>query len=174
MKKQILFFIFLLFISNASAITLSISPPQINFDNYHLCQNISIYSNGNYNLSGKLLWAKEDYTKRTLLAHKYTSEEENIKINFSKKINLEKNKTIQICMRPKVGIHHGILLYRIQNKPIQVGIWINSNFEKKKFLILTGNSVKKNEIKNPIVFITAILLILFLILIIFLKKNKTS
>jgi len=172
MKKRMLFFIFLLFISNVSAVTLSMSPPQINFDNNHLCQNILISSNGNYNVSGKVLWAKEGYTQRTLSIHKYTSEKEGIKINFPKEINLKKNKTIQICMKAKPGIHHGILLYKIQGKSIQIGVWINSSFERKNFLFLTGNSVKKNEIKNPFIGVTLVLLILFSILIFFLKKRN--
>lgn len=174
MKKRILFFIFLLFISNASAVTLSMSPPQINFNHNHLCQNVVISSNGNYNISGKILWAKQDYTKRILSMHKYTSEKEGIKINFPKKINLKKTKTIQICMQSKSGIHHGILLYRIQDKPIEVGIWINSTFKRKDFLFLTGNTVKKEKIKSSFAIVTTLLLVLFLILVIFLRKKRTS
>ena len=173
MKKYICFLFFVFLISLASAATLSMSPTQINFNKNSLCQKVTIKTDGEYNLTGKILFAEEGYSQRKLSVHKLLPEKLGINISYPQELSIDENKTFQVCMQPKKGNYHGVLLYRIEGKPVEVGIWINSSFEKKNFLSLTGNSIEGKSSENSFYFVTIFLTLILGLLIIYLRnKNR--
>ena len=176
MISKNIFLIFLIFsIGFVSSATLSISPPQIDFignTNQQICRNISIKTNGTNKLLGETRWAKEDYFERKLSKHNLSSEDLNLEVYFEKKLMVENKKETEICLKAKKeGNFHGLLLYRIEGKPVQIGIWINSSFEGNSLMKITGNFVKTEEKSNFFLTLPVILLAVFLILIIWYKKR---
>ena len=172
MKKSSLFFIFIFLISLASASRLSMSPPQIDFNENNLCQEVIINTDEGYNLSGRILFAEEDYSQRKLSAHKYPPEEIGINMDYPNNLSLDGIKKISICIEPKKGNYHGVLLYRIEGKPVEVGIWINSSFKKKGILSLTGNVISQKEKSNSVYVLTIVLAVLLLVALLIKRRHN--
>jgi hypothetical protein len=174
-SKNLFFIFFIFFIFTVNAATLTISPPQINFQGNvgeKICKEIEIKVNGTENLTGKIKWAKEGYFEKVLSEHNLESKELKLEVNFPKNLEIKENEKIEICLKgKKTGKYHGVLLYRIKNKPLQIGIWVNVNLEGKDFIKMTGNFVKtENEFNSMLIFPT-ILLVVFIILIFWYKKK---
>jgi len=181
MKKIFLFFIFFIFISNlASAGTLSISPTQINFighTNEIICNKITLKSDSPRNLIGEDRWAKRGEWRRKFLLHNLTSDKLGLKLTYNKIISSAKFIQPEICLKgASPGEYHGLLLYKINNNPTGVGIWMNVSLTKRNSLTkITGNvlkNVRKNSDMKFALFISLGLLILFFFLVLKLKSNS--
>ena len=174
-SKNLFFIFFIFFIYSINAATLSISPPQLNFEGEvgeELCNKIRIKVNGTENVTGKIKWAKEGYSKRILHEHNLDSEELNLKVKFLKKLTIEKSEEIEICLRGKnAGTYHGVLLYRIQGKPLQIGIWTNVSLEGKDFIKMTGNFINAEDKEPNLLLFSTILLVVFFALLFWYKKK---
>jgi hypothetical protein len=173
--KNFFFIFFIFFICSIDAATLTISPPHLNFEGKvgdEICNNIKIKVNGTENMTGKIKWAKEGYFERILHEHNLDSEELNLKINFPEKVKVDGSEEIEICLRgKKSGKYHGVLLYRIQDKPLQIGIWTNVSLEGNDFIKMTGNFVNAEGESNNLLIFPIILLIIFFVLLIWYKKK---
>ncbi len=163
MKIYYLFlFIFLFPLVNAA--TLSMSPQQIDFNGNvgeKICNNINLKTENGAVLIGETGWAKENYFERKLKSHNLSEEDLNLIIDYPREIEIFNNKTIEVCVTgKKSGNYHGIILYRVKNKPVRVGIWMNVTLEGKGFQIITGNflggdgtGVKTGLVISPIIFL---------------------
>ncbi len=187
MKKTLFIFtifFFLSFIPNVVSFT--ISPPKISFignSGEKICQKIFLNSKGERTLLGKTLWARENNLERKLSNHFLNPEDLGIKVNFNKNFTIKNKSTVEICIKGNnSGKYHGVLLYRLQNEPIQVGVWLSvfvRNSGGNEFpLKLTGEIIKNNisHLKFGLFEIIGIfdfVLLLFLIFLLFvLVKRK--
>jgi hypothetical protein len=161
-----------------------VSPPEINYNGKvreTICNDIYIETN-NQELIGNDLWNEKGQQEKLLTEYKLNSERLNIEINYPKIIYVEKNKTIQICINAKEkGKYNGLILYKIKDKPIQIGVWINADIEGNDLIKInnriTGKSIANTEnikFNHYLLFITFILLMLLFIFIKKLKKKQTS
>ncbi len=158
-------------ISFSSAATLSISPPQIDFIGNvgeEICQSIFVEVENIKTLTGKTLWAEENYFERRLINHIHSAEEFGIKVIFPQEIQIENSREIQICINgEKKGNYHGALLYKIKDKPIQVGTWMNVSLSKEISVSkLTGRATGGNQEGYGIFIALGILLLLIFIFLI--------
>ncbi len=175
-KKIYFIFYFIFFISLTSAVTLSMSPPQIDFlgkTGEKLCADVTITTDGFYEVLGEDLWAQEGYFERKLSSHKLPSENLSLEINYPKQ-TIVNNKTLaEVCIKGKnQGNFHGLLLYQVKDKPIKIGIWINVSLEKNDILKITGHSINvtKEFVKsNSLIVIAFVLFVVFLLLVFRLK-----
>lgn len=159
-------FLFFFLVSFVSSVTLSMSPPQIDFigkTNEVICKYVEVKVEGVETLTGKTRWAEKDYFERNLLNHKLESEDLKIEIDFPNEIEVRESKKIEICIEgSKKGNYHGALLYRIEDKPVQVGIWMNVSLEGKDMVRITGNFVKDEEGSGNVGVYFAVILLLIL------------
>lgn len=172
-KKFIFFFYFIFLISFVSATTLTMSPSQLDFTidkNEVVCKTAKIKGSENLTVIGETRWAEKGYSERKLTSHNLSFEDLKLDINIPREINFSNSSNIDICIKGKKGNYHGILLYKIKDKPIQVGIWLNvsigGEFDSQNKI--TGNSIKiekNNENFSNILVIPAILLLVLLILL---------
>jgi hypothetical protein len=179
MKNFFIFlFIFLLPIVNSA--TLSMSPQQIDFQGNtgeKICNQINLKTPDEATLIGETNWAEKGYLERKLKNHNLLEEDLDLIIEYPKIIKIINNKSIEVCITgKKPGNYHGIILYRIEDKPIRVGIWMNVSLEKKGILRTTGKIIddKSNNNSNFFIGITFLLLLIFLALIWKLKKPSSK
>jgi hypothetical protein len=128
------------------------SPAQIDFVGKpfeKVCEKIYIKTEGLENLTGSIRWAKKGYSERNLLKHNLNSEALDLEVEFPERIFLKGQKQIEICILGEEGKYHGILLYKIEGKNLQMGIWLNVNFEKQKYSFIK-NILDSNKILNPL------------------------
>jgi hypothetical protein len=176
MISKNIFFVFLIFfIYSVNAATLTISPPQLDFKGVvgeEICNNIKIKVNGTENLTGKIKWAEEGYFERVLNEHKLDSEELDLEIDFSEEIEINEIEEIKICLRgKKAGKFHGVLLYKIKDKPLQIGIWTNVTLEGNNFIKMTGNFINNKDKFDSLLIFPIILLVILLGLLFWYKKK---
>ena len=150
------------------------SPSQINFDEEKICQNVNLKLEGNATLIGTDFWAEDNYFERKLSMHNLTAEEVGLKVDYPKLVNLYGEEEIEICIQGKKGNHHGVLLYRIEGKPVEVGIWIDANFSKQSFISITGNSVKEEKINPKNIFIITPVIFFIILGILIWKATKVE
>ena len=178
--KKILLILSLFFIFNyVSAAGLSLSPTQLNFHgktNEKLCVPLNIEVNGSADLTGKILWAEKGYSERKLSMHHIESKEIGIEASIPNLISVTGNKEIQVCIKvKKEGTYHGAVLYKFEDKPIQVGVWVNATIEKGiGILRMNGNSVKKKSFNpNNLIILPTILIIFLSLLVLIQRRLKT-
>jgi len=176
-KKFFILFIFIFLISNSFAATLTMGPQQLDFTNNVNCQTALLKTNEAETLTGKVLFSEDGFNERKLSQHKLTPDERGIEIVFPKEVVINTEKEIEICANGGVGNYHGIILYKIKNKPIQVGIWINATFTKsanEKILIdkKVAKKIKKITSKNLLLTMPIFLIIILFGLIIILKNKR--
>lgn len=176
MKIYYLFlFVFLFPVVNSA--TLSMSPQQIDFSGVvgeKICNEIGFKVENYSILIGETSWAEENYFERKLKNHNLSEKELNLIIDYPREFEITKNKTIEICITGKEsGNYHGIILYRIKNKPVRVGIWMNVTLEGKNFQKITGNYLRNENsgIKNSLL-ITPILFLIILGGLLFFNQRR--
>lgn len=180
LKAFIVIFVAVLLIQFTHASTLGMSPPQVNFEglsNQSICENFSVKYLGNNSLVGKLLWEKQGKFNRNLLEHNLSSKDLGINSSFERIISNNNASTHEICLSfPYSGEFHGVLIYKIENKPVQVGIWIGASIKGSKSspLFVLGNFVKQSRI-NSFEFLNIVFFVLltmvFVLLLWFNKKR---
>jgi len=177
MNKIICLFFSIILLSFLSASTLGISPAEIKISekqNQIVCENFTIFAEGNSQFSGELKWSKED--SKNLNEYTLSSEELNINASFPKEIRAGK---YQICISAKNKKNYfGALIYKMKNSSYAIGTWVKLNISRdnsvQEIFSITGNAIKEFNYQK-IFFFTPIL---FLIILIFLlyksKKNRTE
>lgn len=177
--KLFLFYFFVFLIGFSSAASLSMSPPQLDFvgdGKKVVCGNVLLKVNDSEELIGEIRWARDGYFDRKLLAHNLSSEERGIEFSFPKEVFVEGKRNVNVCVEGKDGDYHGVLLYRVKDKPVQVGIWINASLNGGG-IGLTGNFINAENNVGGYMFGIFVFLVLVLIGLgfwYFSKKNKSS
>lgn len=178
MKKFIFLFFVLFFVSNVSAVNLRMGPPQINLvgnTNDFVCSTFTIKVDEVSNLSGSIYWANEGFSDRNLNLHKLNSADLDLITNFDKNILVNGSKSLNFCMKArKAGDYHGALMYKIKNKPVRVGIWVNATIEGNSIIKITGNSVKDFNLntKKVLIYLPIVLVLTLLALLKISKKRS--
>ncbi|MCA9487494.1 MAG: hypothetical protein KC516_00875 [Nanoarchaeota archaeon] len=166
-----IFLILFLFLSFASSANLSISPDELKFNGKigeTLCQEMVIRVT-NETLLGEDLWAEEGYFERNLKAHTLNSSEFETKLIYPKETYVESEKKIEICLiGEKPGNFHGVLFYKIKEKPLRVGIWISASLSEEKSFTIGESISEKRNVKGlnyllpmTIVLVGALIILLF-------------
>jgi len=174
MKK--LLFLFVLLFPLVSAATLSMSPQQINFIgnvNERICEEVTLKTEGEAVLLGEDLWAEEGFSERKLKQHTLGSEELKLNLEYFDNIKINNEEKIEVCLTgKKKGNYHGILLYRVEGKPVRVGIWMNVSLGGSDSKI-TANVV--GEEKNfSFLFVMPIILLVVLGILLWMLKRKVK
>lgn len=182
--KKILFFYFILFIlvSTSSAATLTLSPPQLDFygnTQELICKEFKIKVDGMQTLTNKVLWAKEGFIERKLNEHNLKGDNLGIELSVQSPIIVDEESIQKICIKSNSpGNFHGILLYKIYNKPIQVGLWLNLSIKetKKSFLGMTGAITMTGETTSDLnskkIFWFTPIILAIILFILFSKLDK--
>jgi len=174
MKKLFIIFI-CFFIPLISSATLSMSPQQIDFvgnTNEKICDEVSLKTDGMATLIGEDLWAEEGYSERKLKQHTLESEELKLNLEYPKEIKIDDEGTIEVCLIGKSkGDYHGVLLYRIKDKPVRVGIWMNVSLEGTTQKI-TANIIGNEKTNSGFLFIIPIILLVVLGVLLLILKRK--
>jgi len=175
MKKFLFLLVFLFPLVNAA--TLSMSPQQIDFVgnvNEEICEEVTLRTDGEAILIGENLWAEEGYSERKLKQHNLEGGELKLEINYPESIEINSEKVIEVCLvGKKKGDYHGVLLYRVEGKPVRVGIWMNASLESS-ISKLTGNIIGEgNEERSfGFLFIISIILLMVLGCLLWILKRK--
>ena len=95
--------------------------------------------------------------------------------NFLTEVEVRESKKIEICIEGKnFGNYHGVLLYKIKNKPVQVGIWMNVSLEGNERIKITGNFVKEGGKNGRILFVLPVVFLFIFFFLLILYKRKIS
>lgn len=171
--KRIILFLFVILFPLGNAATLSMSPQQINFIgdvNEKICEEVNLKTDGEAVLIGDDRWAEEGYFERKLKQHNLDSSELKLDLEYPETISINNDDVIEVCLTGKSkGNYHGVLLYRIEGKPVQVGIWMNASLEGSISKI-TGGVVSDKNIS--FVFIAPIILLVVLGVLLWVLKRK--
>ncbi len=174
MKKSVLFLLVFLFPLVNSA-SLSMSPQQIDFVgnvNEKICNEVDLKTEGEAVLIGEDFWAEEGFFERKLKQHNLNSSELKLSLEYPKSIEINNKKTINVCLAGKnKGNYHGILLYRVEGKPVRVGIWMNVNLEGSNFDI-TGSIISEEGSNVGLLFVIPIILLVVLGVLLWILKRK--
>ncbi len=183
MKKIILFILFinLLFLINlAAAARIGVSPAIIEFNidsGIKICEKATLFSNSNETLIGETRWSSDKEFEKNLNKYTLNPEDLKIKIEFPENVKVDNKKQIEICLTGKrAGKYYGALIYKTENKPAGIGIWISANINGDEetpeisAIKLTGNIVSNkeddNKTKTNLSLSTLFLFAVFIILII--------
>jgi len=165
-KIYILFFLFVFFIGFCSATTLTVSPTQIDFigkTNEIICNKVKISVEDTQILEGKTKWAEQGQDERILSMHKLNANELDLDVTLPKIIEIYESSEIEVCIKgSKKGNYHGALLYKIEDKPVQVGIWMNVSLEENSLMKITGNFIKTEDKRGNMGVYFAVMLFLIL------------
>lgn len=176
MKKYILIIYFVFLFSFVNAVTLSMSPPQIDLSGgsgEELCSSIHLVVDFPENLTGKTLWAEEGVNERNLLKHKLSPEELKIEVKIPKEVYVESSKNLDICVVAKrSGNYHGLLLYKVEGKPVQVGIWLNLSIGGKNTLKISGEAVADSKSNFKGLLGISLILVIILIGLFLISRRK--
>lgn len=175
--KLIIVLNFIFLIPFISSINLSISPTEINFvgeTGETICQTINIKVTSLENLTATDFWAEQEYSERNLKKHNKNASELGLSLIYLKEFEINNTKELSICISGEnSGNYHGILLYKIKEKPAQIGIWMNVNLEKEKRTLITGNIINEKEnLKEINYLVPSLFLLIVLIYLLIIKKKK--
>lgn len=180
MGKVILFICFLVFmLGTANAVTLSMSPPQLDFQGKvgeTICLNVTMKTLGNVLVVGEDKWAEEGFSERKLSMHKLGAKELHLELNYVEELEINEKEIFEVCLNGESsGNFHGLLLYKIKDKPVKIGIWINVTLEKSGLIKMTGESINIREKAKPLNILavsTIFLLVIFLGLVFRFRSPK--
>lgn len=178
-SKIILFICFIFILTNASSAIISMSPPITKFNSLEdrmTCNEITLKTDYPIEVIGKDLWVSDKKDRGNIKKYNLTAKELDIEVDYTKNISINESKKITFCLRAKKpGNYSGTLLYRVKDRPIQIGIWIEAEIKNNGIIKITGNAVKNIEgvkARSLLLILPALLLGLLLILLLRLKKKR--
>jgi hypothetical protein len=140
--RWLIVFIFLILISTAGAVQISISPGELDFNANSMevvCKQATVYFSEEVLVTGEDRWANLSIVSRNLNDYKYTAENIGISISYPKDVN-QNNKKINICVGGiKNGVYQGALIYSTDSTA-GVGAWITVNIGNSALLPYSKNS----------------------------------
>ncbi|MEM0465248.1 MAG: hypothetical protein QXW97_00935 [Candidatus Pacearchaeota archaeon] len=177
-------------INSVISLELSISPGNLNFSgnvSQRICKEIFIKTSYAGNILGETKWIKKFNKKRDIGEYNLKPEDLNLIIDYPSKIKSDGiSLKKEICITAnKSGEYYGAITYKTQEGYAGVGSWIYVNIEKEQknyknsiekitgMSILLENNSKNFDKKIFLYIITCILIMLmiFLIILLFIKKN---
>lgn len=179
--KSFAIFLFIILFPLVNAASLSMSPQQINFNggaNEEICNKVTLKTEGKDVLLGEDKWAEKGYNERKLKQHNLSGDYFKLNLEYPSALEVNYNETIDVCLTGKnTGSYHGILLYRVEGKPVRVGIWMQVNITKNENYLIKKltNNITDLEINKIAVSLSIVPLLSFGILLgllIKLKKKK--
>jgi len=151
MRKDLFFIFGLIFLINfSSCLELSVSPSEIYFigeEGNLVCQDLKVQG-FNETLVVSDRWAYSGVYEKILGLHNLSSYDLGIDLGYLKKVEAVGNDSFEVCLSGSdAGKFHGVLLFRVKDKPAGIGIWINVEILEKedRGLSLTGFIVNKSE-----------------------------
>jgi len=138
------------------------------------CGNFTIIGERNDIFNGDIKWSREN--SRNINDYIITSEK--LKINAELPLEI-KAGTYQICISAESGgNYYGALMYKLNNSSYGIGTWIELNVEGENLIgdivSLTGNAIKETDFKKIFLFTPILLVIILILLLRKLKRNKTE
>lgn len=154
------------------------SPPELTLEEVSenvFCGNYVISTENQSIVEGKLFWAEPGFNKKILDEHVLTSEDLFLEATFKKEILINNFVEKEICVEVNdEQSYHGILLYKVKDKPVQIGIWVMINqkngFNPNKIYSETKEVI--NDVPPQLKITTGLLICLFIFSIVSLKKKK--
>ena len=151
------------------------SPQQINFvgnTGEKICDEVILKTDGGAVLVGEDKWAEEGYSERKLKQHTLEGENLKLEVDYPDNFEIYDEETIQVCLVGKSkGNYHGVLLYRVEGKPVRVGIWMNVSLEGSSSKI-TANVIGGGK-KINFLFIAPIILLIVLGILLWMSRRKS-
>jgi len=129
---------FLLVVTNVSALTLKLEPSKLNLTgnpNEKICTNLNIeYSVYDGLVEGRDLWAEKGVIEKDLSLHTLDAEDLDLIVSYPKSVRIIEDKDINVCVTASdVGLYHGALLYQTKQTGmvgIELNVWITVNIEE--------------------------------------------
>ena len=178
MRKNILFIIYFIFIIGlVSATSLSISPSRFSLNMYvgeKICKDIFIDSDNGSIVIGDDVWS---ISKSNFLNdYNISSDSFDIDILYPHEISITERTKVKICIIAKDrGEYYGALLYKIKDKPLRAGTWIELNVDGRSINKITGDSIIiKDEKHGNLLLYTSIILGVLLVSMLFRLRQKKS
>lgn len=173
--KRIILFLFIVLFPLVNAVTLSMSPQQIDFIgnvNERICEEVTLKTDGEAVLLGEDLWAEKGYFERNLKQHNLESDDLKLSLEYPENVKINNYETIEVCLTGKSkGDYHGVLLYRVEGKPVRVGIWMNVSLGGSGSGITA--SVVGDERNFNFFFVLPIILLVVLVVLLWMLKRKS-
>jgi len=177
-NKYFIFFCFVFFIGFGSCASLTMGPQQIDFvgsGKDFVCQEAHLKLEGSEFVTGEILFSEDGFSERKLSRHNLSAEEVGLKVNFPEEVFVENKTSVNICVKGKKGNYHGIVLYRMKNKPVRVGIWMNVSFDRDSSLVkISGDAVSLDEGEFSVWTIPLVLLVILGLLVLRLKFRDSG
>lgn len=153
------------------------SPPISKFNSLEdrmTCNEILLKTDYPIEVTGKNLWVLDKADKGNIKKYNLTAKELGLEIDYPKSVSINDSKKIRFCLRAKKpGNYSGTLLYRVKDRPVQIGIWIEAEIENNGIIKITGNAIKNIEgIKAKSLLLTLPILLLILLLTLLWKLKK--
>ena len=171
---MIFMFILLIFVGNAHAYQLGISPVEMKFIgkvNEEICNNVYIFS--------------KDYKGEIIVYD--TSDNEDFEINYKKKFNLNLKGKVEVCVKSGKKVDSlGYLMFKAVDGGIEIGnkIFIDIGNDSEEASLLTGRAISEFDNLNDrnnfgislsVLFLeTELFLLLVFLLLIVMYKKKTQ
>lgn len=163
--------------SFCSAVDFGISPGTIKLSekqNEIICGNFTLIGDSENIFEGNVKWSKEN----TRNINSYTIPSEKLKIDATIPSGI-KPGIYQICVSSQNGgNYYGALTYKLNNSSYGIGTWIELKVEGGnsvgELLSLTGNAIKEIDLQKIFLFTPILLLIILILLLRKLKRNKTE
>ncbi len=169
MKKC--FFIFLFFLSGVFALEFNVSPKNLEFNgsrNEWVCNEVNIFLSEEHQIEISSKWTIKE--TKNILDYNKTNEDFNILLNYS---NIDNTKH-KICLKSKYMIKKdGVILIRVLNSSVGIGIWTKLNIENSKNDIFLF-SKEKSFSKKMILGILALMLVVEFLFLIIIKLKKSN
>lgn len=177
-SKTILFICIIFFISNVFGVTISMAPPVTNIkisQGETGCKEIFLESDYPVEVFGRDLWINNKSNRGNIKKYNLSSEELNLQVTYLQNTSVVKNRTIRLCAKAKdFGNYSGVLLYRVKNKPIQIGSWIEVFVEdgsEIRMEKIATSKLKGVRMKN-VLKIFPVVLLSFLLALVWLLRRK--
>ncbi len=174
--KRLIIFLFVILFPLVNAASLSMSPQQINFNggvNEEICNEVILKTEGEAVLLGEDKWAEKGYNERKLKQHNLDGSDFKLNLEYPSALEINYNETINVCLTGKnKGNYHGVLLYRVEGKPVRVGIWMNVSLDGGSVSKITGAIIGEDSNFNLFFILPIILLVVFGVLLFILRRKN--
>ena len=140
-----------------------------------ICQRATLELDGSETVVGDVRFAQSEYFERKLTRHNLSSEDIGLDVTFPEEVLVNNMTNIEVCIKGKTGNYHGIILYKIKDKPVRVGIWLNvslSQGPRNGLMKITGNAVSVDGNGFGLIIMPLVLVLILGLLILRLKFKE--
>ena len=177
--RIIIFFLFFIFMMCfISGLELVVSPEQLVFEGKvgeEICRQVDIRVDESVNIFVEDRWAPEGVDERKLSRHKLLGEELGFEVFYNSQFVVGDEEVLEVCLIGEdVGNFHGVLLFRGEDSPAGVGLWLVVNLEEGEGVVarlgskvgsITGGAVGAVEGVGGMGMVVLVLLFIFIVLL---------